>query len=303
MMRFRQLEYFIAVAEELHFGRAAKRLHMSQPPLSQQIRALEDELGVELLDRSRKQVRLTREGDYFLDEAHAILARASTARDTMIAMRNGEIGTFLFGYIEAIPASVLSRVTVRMHEQYPGMDITASEQSTVRSIGEVQSGKKPLGLISATHTVIPDSLKSRVVMTMESLLVLPEEHPLNRHENISLSMLSGEKLLRSSRKDNPYHWQAFQDVLDKAGVSNVVEKTSCEASVTLSLVKLGAGLAFLPARFQQDCPAGVVFRRVEEELPTSTISAIWQPDRETPFLRRFLKCLDEELEQEECLRP
>lgn len=294
-MRFRQLQYFVAVAEELHFGRAANRLHMSQPPLSQQIRLLEEDLGVRLLDRTSQRVALTREGAFLLHEAREVLQRLNSARDVLSAMARGEAGTLRVGYVDAVPIGALVRVMARFHDGLPHVELTTHDQGTVSQFQDLLAGRKDLGLVTMTAQTLPAGLAWKKLLREFYVLALPEAHPLAGKQDLRLADLNGERFLRCSLEGNPPYWFDFERALAQAGLSRLEYKSCCELSMKHGLVAQGAGLSILPSYCLRAPLAGVAYHSLADVLPPFEAAAVWHEERFTPVARKFLAFLEEEL--------
>lgn len=294
-MRFRQLQYFVAVAEELHFGRAATRLHMSQPPLSQQIRLLEEDLGVRLFDRTSQRVALTREGAFLLREARVILQRLSSARSAIAAMASGEAGTLRVGYVDAVPIGALVRVMARFHDGLPHVELTIHDQSTAKQFQDLLTGRKDLGLVTMTAQTLPAGLIWKKLLREYYVLALSESHPLAGKGDLKLSDLNGERFLRCSLEGNPPYWSDFECSLAQAGLTRLEYKSCSELSMKHGLVAQGAGLSVLPSYCLRAPLSGVVYHSLAEVLPPFEAAAVWHEERFTPVVRKFLDFLEAEL--------
>lgn len=294
-MRFRQLQYFVAVAEELHFGRAASRLHMSQPPLSQQIRLLEEDLGVRLFDRTSQRVALTREGTFLLREAREILQRLSSARSALAAMARGEAGTLRVGYVDAVPIGALVRVMARFHDGLPHVELTTHDQGTANQFQDLLAGRKDLGLVTMTAQTLPAGLVWKKLLREYYVLALPESHPLAGKADLKLSDLNGERFLRCSLEGNPPYWFDFERSLAQAGLTRLEYKSCCELSMKHGLVAQGAGLSILPSYCLRAPLSGVAYHSLIDVLPPFEAAAVWHEERFTPVARKFLGFIEEEL--------
>lgn len=294
-MRFRQLEYFVAVAEELHFGRAAQRLHMSQPPLSQQIRLLEEELDVRLFERTSQRVSLTAEGRYLQEEAKAILGRLDAVRNVLQTMARGEIGTMRVGYVESVPLEALMRVVGRFHERFPEMELATQDQGTTGQLQDLQEGRKELGLITKTAQVLPDGLAWRTILLEHYVLAMPEAHPLVHKPDLKLADLNGQCFLRCTRSGNLPYWENLVHALHAVGLTDMEYKSCCELPIKHALVAQGAGVSLLPSFCMRRPLPGVIYTSLASELPPLEVAAVWHVERETSVLKTFVAFLEEEL--------
>src|SRR5580700_1613600 len=193
-MELRQLRYFIAVAEELHFRRAAERLHMSQPPLSQQIRALEDELGFTLLTRTRRRVELTPAGEAFLRAARALLSELDGAVATARRIDAGQTGRLRVGFVGSALLSIVPGTVERFRSSRPGVAIELRERSTVDQLRAVAAGVIDVGLV---RPPIEDEagLRAETVLRERTVAALPVGHPLAALQRVPMRRLAAEPLV------------------------------------------------------------------------------------------------------------
>jgi len=210
-MELRQLRYFVAVAEELHFRRAAERLHISQPPLSQQIRALEDELGFALLIRTRRRVELTPAGEAFLRDARALLGELDGAVATARRIDAGQTGRLRIGFVGSALLSIVPGTVERFRASRPGVAIELRERSTVDQLRAVSAGVIDVGLV---RPPIDDEsgLRAEIVLRERTVAALPTAHPLAALARVPLRRLAVEPLVLFPREQAP----GFHDLLIEA---------------------------------------------------------------------------------------
>ncbi|MGE4299507.1 MAG: LysR substrate-binding domain-containing protein [Desulfovibrionaceae bacterium] len=287
----RHLRYFVAVAEELHFGRAAVRLHMSQPPLSQQIRQMEEELGCVLFDRTSRKVALTPEGAYLLDEARAILARLDMVEETLRAMGRGEAGRLAMGFVAPSTESLLPEAIKAFRQANPRITLSLHELSTTAQLDAVRTGSLDVGFIRLFgHDMT--GLRSELFWCEPYVLAIPAGHRLALEQGpVALAELAGEPLITFPRHLQPALHDTLGACFARAGVTPMVVQEAITKLTTGALVAAGMGLSLLPASSARLRRAGVAYRPVRDELPLIEIMAVWRADRETPILRLFLKAL------------
>src|SRR5262245_30953575 len=192
-IELRHLRYFLVVAEELHFTRAAERLHIAQPPLSQMIRRLEHELGVSLFHRTKRQVALTDAGVIFLEEAKRALAQAEHAIQSVRRAHKGELGRLTVGFIGSAAYSVLPPIVRRFRQLYPDVDLNLQELSTVQQVRALREGQLQVGFLRPFEQ--EPTLKRTVVLREPLLVALPEHHWLSQQAKISMRMLANESFI------------------------------------------------------------------------------------------------------------
>src|SRR5512133_1148541 len=187
MIELRHLRYFVAVAEELHFGRAAQRLHIAQPGLSQQIQALESELGVSLLARTRRRVELTAAGQVFLDEGRRALAQVERAENLTRRAASGEIGRLTIGGTESATWVVLPELLRDFRRRYPNVDLAIREMPSPLQLEALRNGEIDVGFVRPP--VGTDGLVARTILEERLGILLPKAHPLAKRSEIPIRVL------------------------------------------------------------------------------------------------------------------
>lgn len=287
-MELRHLRYFIAVAEELHFGRAAARLHISQQPLSRQIRDLENELKVQLFDRTKRTIRLTEAGEIFLAEARKTLQQAERA--VLLAQRvsRGEIGQLAVGFTGPALNSLLLESVRQFRERYPEVELTLNELRTIEQVEALKANRLHLGLL---HPPIDDGSLILETLHREKLVaVVPNTHPLAREvsQSISLKELAGESFILFPRRVGPQLYDQIISFCQQAGFSpNIVQETIPQQTI-LGLVSVGVGIALMPASVRNLGRFGVAFRELAEPAPELELAVAWHPNTMHPALPSLL---------------
>ncbi|RMX05911.1 LysR family transcriptional regulator [Corticibacter populi] len=245
MFQLSQLRCFVEVAAELHFGRAAERLNMTQPPLSRQIRQLEHALGTALLERTRRSVRLTAAGQAFLPEAQDILHRCAAAAGKARRAVQGEAGRVVLGYSAGANFDFLPRAVAAAQHQLPNVDLELREMVTVEQLEALRGGRIDLGLIRLPADL--HGLEMRCVMREPMRLVLPRAHPLARRRRLQLQDLHGEPFIMYSAGDGRYFHEMLQALFHEAGVTPRFIQHVRHTHSMLALANAGIGLALVPA--------------------------------------------------------
>src|SRR5690349_19246114 len=206
-MEIRHLRYFVAVAEHLHFGNAARQLNISQPPLSQQIRELEEELGTQLLWRNKRRVELTEAGQVFLQESKLILDQTRQAVRAVQRTSRGEIGRLTIGFVMSATCSVLPGILRNFRKKYPGVELDLKETTTGAGITALK--EKKMHLCFLRSPIRDEALNSEILLTENLLLAVPKGHSLAEKATVSLRMLADEELIIFPRSDGP----GFHDLI------------------------------------------------------------------------------------------
>lgn len=286
-MELRQLKYFIAVAEELHFGRAAERCHIAQPPLSQQIKRLEEELGVTLLKRTSRKVSLTPEGTEFLRRCKDIRDRLDEAVVCVQDMAQGLEGQLRVGFIGPASLSKLPRAIRTFRDQNPNIRLDFSAKSTTEQMPMLRGDRLDIAFVRLFgHDTT--GLNSMVFLREPYVLAIPEGHAFAKRQRLDITDLEGQPLIFNQRIAQPALYRSLIGSFHKAGfMPNIVQEVNTEQS-TVALVATGLGSALVPASSGVDKRSGVIFRPLDGDLPQWEITAIWKQKNETALLRKFL---------------
>lgn len=278
-MELRHLRYFVAVAEELHFSRAAERLHMTQPPLSTQIRALELEIGVRLFDRDSSRVHLTQAGKLFLDHAHSILQRVDGAVSDVRRAAAGEIGRLNLGYTaSAMLATVLGPQLQRFRKAYPQITLALCETPSLEQLSNIAGRSLDLGLLRKPDGPLPSGVKIEEWYRAPLVVAMAADHPLAGEKKISLSQLRGEAFIMYPRDAGiGLYWPVISMCL-KAGFTPRVEREVRDTSTMVGLVAAGVGVALVPAGVSAIQLRGVVYQELRDAGATSALHLAYRAD-------------------------
>ncbi|TAM92766.1 LysR family transcriptional regulator [bacterium] len=275
-MELRHLRYFMAVAEERHFGRAAEQLNMAQPPLSQQIRKLESELGVELFHRDRRPIDLTEAGRAFLEEARLTLAQAGHAMETARRAKRGLIGRITVGTVASATYNVLQNVLRTYRERFPDVRLTVRELSSPEQLLALEQRQIHIGFLRPPVT--DEHLHVATVAREPFVIALPADHPLAKKKRISLRTLEQESLVLFPRSEAPGFRDQIVNICRSAGFEPRLVQEANQTDTMISLVAAGLGVTLMPASIQRLNLAGVVYRPVAEQTPPAELYAAWRAD-------------------------
>ncbi len=284
-MELRQLRYFVAVAEELHFRRAAERLHMSQPPLSQQIRALEDELGFALLIRTRRRVELTPAGAAFLRDARALIAELEGAVATARRIDAGQTGRLRVGFVGSALLSIVPGTVERFRASRPGVAIELRERSTVDQLRAVAAGVVDVGLVRPP--IEDDGLHAETVLRERTVAALPAAHPLASLTRVPLRRLAAEPHVLFPRDQAPGFHDLLIGALAGTGAGPRVIQYAPEMLTIIGLVAAGTGVSLVPASVSRLALDGVTYRPVTG-APRSELVAITRAGDDSALVRAFV---------------
>jgi DNA-binding transcriptional LysR family regulator len=294
-MELRHLRYFAAVADELHFGRAAERLGIAQPPLSRQIKELEQQIGVLLLLRTKRRVELTAAGRIFANEARKVLAQADQAVTVAQRAARGEIGQLEVGFVSGAVYGKVPSIFGLVRTRYPQISLVLRDLATEEQIEAIQAHRLDIGLIRPPVTV-SKSLAMQVIAREPLVAVLPQTHRLAGRKKIPLKELAGEPFLQVPSRIAPGFYGQFVSLCAQAGFYPQIVQEARTTQTIVSLVAVGMGVSIVPASLRSMQRSGVVYRPLDGPAPTTELAVIWRLDDENPALHRFLEVIREVME-------
>jgi len=285
-MDLRHLRYFLVLAEELHFGRAAQRLAISQPPLSVAIRQLEDELGARLFERSSRHVRLSDAGEHLRTQAQDILERAGRVKQEVRAITQGMRGHLRLGFVGSSLYRGLPEALASFRAQHPQVRIDMVELNSAEQVLALQQQQLDLGLLHTSRT--PAGLQSRTLVTEPFMVCLPQDHALAGQARLSVRSLARERMVLFSRQASPEYHQQIWQLCQRAGFTPDSHHEVRHWLSVLSLVSLGQGVSLVPACLQRVGFPHLVFVPIASQRPLSEMRAMWQTGRSQPLVDSLL---------------
>jgi DNA-binding transcriptional LysR family regulator len=288
-MELRHFRCFVAVAEELHFGRAAERLHLSQPPVSLAIKELETELGLRLFERNSRRIALTPQGEEVLRDARAILARTESLKQHASMAAAGLGGSLSIGFISLAAYSFLPDLLKRFTADFPGVRLSLQESSTDRIVSDLESGALDIGCLFPLPLLSP-SLGYRATNRYPLVIALPEGHPLAGMARVPLARLADERFLLFERHNGPMMFDTVVAACMRHGFSPRLFHARQQHTI-VSLVSGGMGVALVPSCVQVMRREGVVYRPLRGEKTQVETGVAWRADDDTFIVREFLRYL------------
>jgi len=296
----RQLQYFVVLAEELHFSRAAKRLCISQPPLSIAIKQLEATLDAPLFERNSRGVRLTHAGRHLLVQARDILERTRRAAVDTRAVAQGMAGSLRLGFVGSSMYRGLPEALEMMRLQYPDVRVDLHELNSIDQAAALQSGKIDLGLM---HTMAPPLGMSVQAMWSEPFIAcVPARHALARQAKISVSDLANERLILFSEAVSPDYFGVIRSMCQRAGFDPELRHEVRHWLSVLSLVAAGQGVSLVPACLERAGMQGLAFKPIAGKTPQSVLQAMWRPLPAHPLVPILLGHLQTVVAQQRAAR-
>jgi len=290
-MELRQLRYFIVLSEELHFNRAAKRLHLSQPPLTRQIHQLEEELGVALLHRTTRRVELTDAGHAFANEARQIMARVVHASGLAVQANRGVVGQLVLGYTPA-RTNLVARAVKAFGKHYPHVrislrDMTGQTTELIRD-GRIDAGFIPLP-VDKSGLIVETLLRERY------LVAIPKKHPLAARRSISIRELAKEPNLLFPRYSNPVGYDLVVGLCRKRDLSlNIVLEVE-NVHMRIELVRAGFGICVVRTSTAEALHGSDVVFRPLQSSPIMEVGLAYSPENRSHALPLFTECVKQTL--------
>lgn len=291
-LELRHLRYFTAVARELSFSRAAQQLHIAQPPLSRQIRSLEEELGAELIDRSSRPLRLTPAGRFFQAQALQLLDRMAEVQAATARIAGGTRTWFGLGFVPSTLYGALPEVIRRFREAQPEVELSLFEMTTVQQIEALKSGRIDVGF--GRLQIDDDAVVGELVREEPVVAALPTNHRLLRHKSVTLAKLAAEPLLLYPAKPRPSYADQVLEMFRSRGLTPVVALETNEVQTAIGLVVAGIGYALVPRSVQALDRAGVVYVPLSDKGVTTPIFISSRKGDEselTTFIREMVHSL------------
>lgn len=283
MLDMAHVRSFIVLASELNFSRAARRLNITQPPLSRQIRLLEEQLDVTLFERSSRRVALTPAGLAFLHEAQKLVAQGEAAMTAARRAARGSAGSVRVAFVGAATYTFLPDFIARARTMTPQIELELVQMETAEQMKAINDGEIDLGFsrpLTAQHR-----LDSLCVAREPMMLAVPKTHPLSAHRRIRPAMLNGEPFIMFSPQARYLHDMLTRLIAEHRIEPRIVQSMTHSQAI-LSLVSAGIGLAMAPAGTQNACFADVIFRPLDmREDCLAELHMIWSPDNRNSLLR------------------
>lgn len=286
-----ELECFIAVAEELNFSRAARRLHMSQPPLSRQIQALEEKLGVRLLNRNTRSVTLTSAGMLYLQDARQILTRLDAATASVRRAGTGETLLLKLAFIGVLLEEDMVSVLQSFQKLHPRCQIHLTDLPPAAQMNALQSGQVDGAFIGAAPIKLNKGLSSVVWKREPLLIALPKNHPLATTTKIPLSALKNESWVMVTRTSAPSYRRQFDRLCMDAGIQPRVVQESERVPAVLTMIAAQQGISLLPEAVSRLVHPGVTFRSIKGPVPLLEHAFVYRADKENQLISEFLNLL------------
>jgi DNA-binding transcriptional LysR family regulator len=285
-IEFRHLRYCVALAEEQNFGRAASRLHITQPPLTRQIQQLERELGVQLFVRTHKGVEITAAGETFLDDAYKILAFADQASERTRKADRGELGRLDVGIFGSAVLNIIPRLLLNFRERYPEVDITLHNQTKFAQIDALREGRLTIGF----NRLFPEEpgITVETVVSEKILVALKEGHRLAKLPTIPVSELAGEPMILFPARPRPSLADEVVELCRHSGFHPDIVQEAEDVVSSVALVAIGFGICLVPESARNLQLPNVVYKRLATPEPIIDLNCAYRTDDVSPILEAFV---------------
>ncbi|KQT13924.1 LysR family transcriptional regulator [Ramlibacter sp. Leaf400] len=288
-MEFRHLRYFLALSEELHFGRAARRLSISQPPLSLNIRQLEESIGAKLFLRNSKEVRLTAAGRAFVPAARALLEQAAEAGRHAREVEQGFVGVLRVGFVSSMLFRGLPELLQGFQSQHPQLRVLVREMNSENQVVELVHGQLDVAFV---HTTRVTREMSRLLFSSEPFVCcLPQGHALARVRKLAVRRLEGEPFVMFSRTASPDYYERVLSICTGAGFHPDVRHEARHWLSVVSLVAQGMGVALVPAALRRSGMPGATFVPIEASDVRSQAFCVWRAADDNAGLQALLETI------------
>jgi DNA-binding transcriptional LysR family regulator len=288
-MELRLFRSFVVLAEELHFGRAAARLNLTQPPLSKQIAQLEESIGARLFDRNRRGVALTPAGRAMLGQAKRTLEQAALAAEAARQASRGASGRVRVAFNASVLFMGADRLVTELDRRLPTVSSSWEEMSTVEQVEALRQHRIDVGFAQAPQRL--QGLSSRVVARVPLVIALPARHALARQDGIALRQLEDQDFALTPREIGPGFFDLVVSACVSAGFSPRVRHHPRHLMTALGLVATGSAVTMVPQTLSRASLPGVALRPIRGRRILASYSAIWNPDNALPALPQILEAL------------
>ncbi|MDX2215052.1 MAG: LysR family transcriptional regulator [Oculatellaceae cyanobacterium bins.114] len=291
-IELRHLHYFIAVAEELNFGRAAERLHIAQPPLTRQIHQLEKELGVELFHRTTRRIELTEAGQVYLPEARRVLAQVQEGATLAQLASRGEVGRLMVGFEGSSAYDIVPLAVKAFREKFPRVSLIVREMTTGDQVRALHEGHLGLGFVVPPLSDTRD-LMVETVLREPLIVAMPHDHPQSHQSAVDLADLKDETFIVCPRHHKCGLYDHLISICRQRGFSPRLTQETHEVQSILGFVAAGLGVALLPASVKHLQRSQVVYRTLQPQTEDLELAIAWRRENPSPMMPVFLEIVRE----------
>lgn len=286
-LELRHFRYFLAVAQELHFRKAAEKLYISQPGLSRQIKQMEELLNTSLFVRSKKQVALTPAGEYLKGEIEFILNHLSLTQKQLKSIGEGRVGEIRIGFLGSAMQKVIPKLLLELKKSSSGIKTSLEELSNRAQVDAILKDKLDIGFVRLAR--VPKGIQIAPVYQDSFSVVLPQNHKLNQNSFKHMGQLKEEDFILFTQEYSPQYYDTVMSICEAAGFSPKVSHKSVHAQTIFKLVENNLGIAIVPTSLQYGFQMDVKFIELKKIPQKAVLSVIWKTDNRNPALQN---CMD-----------
>ncbi|SHF41604.1 transcriptional regulator, LysR family [Salegentibacter echinorum] len=288
-IEFRHLRYFLAVAEDLHFRKAAEKLYISQPGLSRQIKQMEDDLGIQLFERHNRKVKLTHVGEYFKHEITKNLKNLNLIINHAKLLQNGKEGSLTIGYVGSAIQKIIPELLLKFKRISPNINFVLKEMDNQKQVENLLLQNIDIGFIRLER--VPTGLSLRSVLLETFCLVLPKDHPIDSSNYKNLSQFKDEFFILFDPKFSPSYFEKIMQIFDDNDFIPKVSHSSIHANSIFKLIENNFGISIIPKSLQIPYYENVKFIELVDIPQRTTLSVVWDRKNTNPILDDFLELL------------
>ncbi|WP_111709183.1 LysR family transcriptional regulator [Lutibacter citreus] len=288
-LELRHLRYFLAVAEELHFRKAADKLFISQPGLSRQIKQMEQDLGIVLFERDNRNVTLTKAGEYLQKEISINLKVLDTVLKNAKRIHKGIDGNLNFGYVGSAMQNIIPELLVKIRSKYPNIHFNLKEMDNQKQLDNLHTQEIDIGFVRLER--VPNELKIQPILEDTFSLVLPKNHKLNSNNFKDLSQLKDEPFIMFDPSYSPNYHQKIMQIFDYYGFTPIISHRTVHASSIYKLVEHNFGISIVPTSLQLGNTLNAKFIELKSIPQRTILSAVWSKNNRNPILEKIIEFL------------
>ena len=288
-IEFRHLKYFQTVAKELHFRKAAEKLFITQPALSRQIQQLEEYVGVDLFKRDKRNVSLTKAGEYLLKESQFLFDHLGFIKDNIRHIAKGDEGEIRIGFVGSAMQSVIPSLLKKINKDSPGIHFVLTELTNQDQVDKIRNDQLDLGFIRTMR--LPEGLKKLDVFEETFCLVLPKSHSVSSGNFKNISDLKEESFILFSSQYSHGYYDKIMSIFEDQGFTPKVAHESVHANTIFRLVENELGIGIVPSSLKQGFDLNIKFIDLKKIPQRTTLSAIWKEESRNPILGKVIETL------------
>lgn len=285
-LELRHIRYFLAVANELHFRKAAESLYISQPGLSRQIKQMEEELGIQLFERHNRKVSLTKAGLYLKEEYSAVFGMLNKTLSHATRIQNGQEGELKIAYIGSAMHRIIPQFLLEFNKEHPHIHIELEEMDNQVQTSGILNQDIDMGFVRMDR--VPRGIEIRPIFEETFSLVLPQNHEINCTNFKSLMQLKDEPFIMFDSSYSPSYYEKVMQIFDDAGFSPIISHKSVKANTIYRLIENNLGAAIVPTSLQEGYDLDIQFIELTEIPHRTTLQVVWSTQNQNPILRNAL---------------